>query len=372
VREWRLRRRVSGRAVALATLVVLPIAGGAVGAATHTQERLRYAAETAVTVDPQRAGLASAADQERAARFIADIVKTPYVAAAARTSASSSRSADDILADLAVRPSADGQVLRIDVKDDSAPEAVALANGVALTTTSAAMATLFNARNGVIALSDFESGLAEWGSGDYVFSARPASAEATGAVAHSGRRAMRVVCRRVQSCGPALPVHYPFRRGARYTVRAWFRAPAPVRAGLVLGSDTDDVQSSRTRRLRHGWQEIAVQWVPHASVGSATLAVQARTSRPASYEVDDVTLFDPLVATATGVSDDRPKPPVAGARALRLARAMTVLPARPLGGVQTSSWVTVRWTLLGALFGALAALVAVALGRAAAQHRQEP
>jgi hypothetical protein len=325
--------------------VIAAVLGGALGALFHPQPRYRYDAEALILIEST-----NSAERRAAVARLKDLrreIFLPHVAEAVRQQTSAQ---GDLLERLDVDDGPEGG-LRILVRDQSGPQAVALANAFA------AQALNFpDIESADLSLGDFETGLGQWGNIRSVFALSPTAMRVVSQTPREGSSALRVVCNGDPGCGASLPVTYSFRRGITYTVSAWLRSQSGrIPIGLVLGANAADYASGGGR-LRPTWTQYFARWTPTRSATAAELSILLNAPRAATFDIDDVMLAE---QRAAGGSQ--------GGESTRGERALTVVPAVPSG---TTSGETVAWALAGAGVGLLVAAFLIALGRLARRRRE--
>ena len=362
--EVRPRPICKPRGAALAALVLLPIAGAAVGAGTHAQPALSFLAESVLAVDPASALTASPHVRSDAARYIAEIIKLPEVVAGARATAGTGLSVAEITREIHVVPENGPDIVRIDVHAASSQSAVALAGALALQAAGFVRQAVFSRTPGGVIVGDFEGSDDGW-TGTSAFSSAPLAMAPVRGPAKMGAWYLHVVCPAVASCGPSVSVYTGFLSGSMYTAEAWVRSATGGRVRLVLGNSGSDVSVGVQTKLSRRWQRLTVAWKPRADTPTAELTLQTAGSRSQTYDVDDVSLLDPEVAGLPSLGSGGHDL----ARAFSLARSVTILPAREIA----QTWHplrTVAWAAIGALIGLATMLAAFGAGHAARSRQQ--
>ena len=352
------------RRAALAALVLFPIAGAAVGAATHAQPAPSFLAESILAVNPTEALTASPQVGSVAVRYVAEIVKLPEVVAGARTTARTSLSVAEITRDIHIVPDDGLDLVRIDARAATSRSAVALASALALQAAGFARQILFSGTTGRVIIGDFEGSDDGW-TRTSDFSVAPLAIGPVRRPAKFGAWYLQVVCPAIASCGPAVSVDTGFLKGSTYTAEAWLRSTAAGRVSLVLGDSADDLSVGAPTKLSPRWQPLTVAWTPSADSATAELTLQTTDPRTQTYDVDGVSLLEPDGAGLPSLGGSVP----GLARAFSLARSVTILPAREIA--QTSNpWRTVGWAAVGALIGLATILAALGAGDAARRRQQ--
>lgn len=356
-----LARRLPSRRLTITVVVALPIAGAAIGAGTHAQPVSRYGAAAAIVVDLNSGGTTEAAAQLRRAELVARAAGLPEVLAAARTMVASRRSNDEIAERVGVDFVPGSSLVRIKAREDSEPQALALANAVALQAFSFAR-RIGLTRAGSTVLGDFEDPVSEWGATQSLFNTPPRALRHVTRGAKFGSGSLRIECPATPACGPVVQVSQHFRRRVTYVATGWAKTPNAADVSMVLGDSPRDVNTGTPRRLGPGWRRLTVSWTPTGDSTSAELGFRTSSTDAAVFEIDGVRLLDPAGLSAEALEVSRSS----DARAFADARFATVSPARTTGSSE-SRGLTVRWAIIGALAGL--AIVLPALGSGAAARR---
>jgi hypothetical protein len=272
-------------------------------------------------------------------------------------------SQDEIVRSLNAHGDPISGVVRIDALANTAPLAQELADIIASETTYAAQRLVLDPGALRLVVGDFEDTAVDW-QVPSAFNLQPTRMEIRSGGARFNSDYLHVSCRAAPGCGPATRVTYPFQRSSTWVGTAWVRSRQPgVRLSVVLGASPRDYAAGRSVVLTRRWRRIGVTWIPRQTESSAEVTLQSTRRRAVIFDVDGVLLSAPGVpggGTPSQATETR------AFRAIPFARA---LPARPIGTVTVSS--TLVGALVGGGAGLLAALIGVAAGRLARRSREQ-
>jgi hypothetical protein len=363
-RAVRLRSIGKPRGAALAALVLVPIAGGAAGAGTHAQPPPSFQAQAILALDPAAALTATPRLRRQAADYMAQIVKLPEVVAGARANAQAEPSVAAIERGLRVVVEPGPDLIGIDVRADSASDAVTLADSLAVQAAGFVRQTVFTPNAGRIALSDFSYADGGW-SRTSDLSSSPLTIGPVRRPGAAGAWDLQVACPAVASCGPAVGIDTGFLGGSTYRAEAWARSTAGARVRLVLGNTTTpELGIGAAQTLGPRWKLLTVSWTPRTDATTGELTTQTVSARMQTYDIGNVSLLEPTIAGLPNPA--RGAPDVVAA--FQLARSVTLGPAEQIAE-RSDPWRTVGWAGIGALIGL--AVVLAALGSAHAARRRQ-
>jgi hypothetical protein len=346
-----------GKRSAIILTVVLPVIGAAVGAATHSTSDFRYQAEAVMVADANVLGIAEPSHDETSGRILAEAVELPPVVAAARTTADSERSIEEIVEHTHVEWSRGGGLARVVVEETSEERALALANAIAFQAMDFLRRVAATQGDRPLVLGDFEETTSDWVGSESIFNTPPQRVERTLDEARYGSASLKVECPATPACGPTVRLYNRFEEGMTYTAEGYAKSTIRVPVTMVIGSSPKDVVTGPVRHLGLGWTRLQVTWTPSSNRSFAELGFQTvRGRRPASFYIDGVSLAPPRAS------------PSSSGRAFEKAQKAVVVPARPTQNLDESG-ATVVWALRGAVLGFAVALAAIGLGLAA--HRRE-
>lgn len=353
---------LSARDGLIALMILLPCVGAAIGAALHPSSGLRYGGEAAIALTPD-------ADSGQLSRH-AGAVKLSQVISGARAAAHSTRSVSNIADHTTVVVEPRLRLVLVRVRAEDPAKALALANALADGAMSFIRSTLVSSPDGSRTLGDFEDASTEqWGVVRSAFNHRPLKLRPVQGSAHRGSGKLRVTCPRGPSCGPSVRVYGSFREGATYSVQGWVRSLVTrVRVSLVLGVSSTDLGVSRARGLSPGWRRLKAFWTPKADAAWTEVAFQTQTTpRGASFDIDRVSLFDPLAVGMQQVAGRRAAATSGrGSRPSQEAPSASIVPAVPVVQNRENPMLA---ALVGGLGGLVMATAAVGLAQLARRRR---
>jgi hypothetical protein len=367
-RDW--SRVQFGRRAALTALVALPLAGAALTGGTHaTESDTRFAAEATLLVHAGTGGEAQQRERVRGrVRVLAGVLRLPHTAAAARTVAGVSATADDVTRNLTVVEDPESGTIRVRVRAPSREQSVTLAGAVATEGIRLARPVLARgAGRPIEVVSDFEQPVTGWMAHPPLYNLPPERVTRITSGAHDGRGALRAECAAELGCGPWTRVERLFRAGTRYAATAYVRSPADGgEVKMVLGSTREDVQTGDAVELSEDWQRASVSWTPARDTTIADLGVQLTEARATVLDVDSVLLPDQ--GSVPGIDVPRELDVDDELRALTAGRFATVSPARFVGEQQRPPY---GWALLGFGGGLLVAVAGIVAGLAARRRGRQ-
>jgi hypothetical protein len=340
--------------VCVAVTILMVSIGAAVGVASRPATTNRFGAEATIAVGPA-AGISGL-------RHYADAASLLQVVTGAVAATGSGESVAAIRANTSVVVVPSLRVVLIRARAESQEAALALTNALAERAFEFVRTNLFErSGDGTAGVGDFEDGRRQqWGLVRSAFNSRPLLLRTAHGSARFGVGKLQVRCP-ARGCGPSRRLFGSFHQGVAYRASAWVRSSSARRGVvLVLGASGADVGASPARTLSASWQRLAATWTPQTDAASAEIALQTRSSGDVSFEVDGVSLADPLAAGADGAVGAS-KPLASAARdGHRLALAPTArfaaaVPIEARRGVPASA------ALLGAAGGLAAAVAALGL-----------
>lgn len=357
-----------GRKSAIAALIALPALGAVIAAATHSSSGYRFKAQATVVADATARGIPARARQLERAQVMAEAAALPQVIAAARITTAQNRSVEEIADHVSASVRPGSAIVRITVEEASEARAVALANSIAAQTLAFIERLATTGVDGRTVVGDFEAGPGEWGVRQSVFNTPARIVGQDTSEARFGQASLRAECPATPACGPVLRLYGRFEQGVTYSVAGFARSDRLARVGMLLGATGEDYATGDYRTLQPGWKPLAASWTPQADHSVVEIGFQTATARTTAYNIDGVTLFDPLASpSGEPLRESRSS----ARRALERAEYAAVAGARPTGQVDESSR-TAAWALGGALGGLAVALAAITLGRASRRRRQHP